>query len=85
MTIPPPPPTRCVSPLSCARLLRIPAAHSPSLSSEEVFQVDVVEAWQLQPPEEDEAVPAGTGSKGAQVSALTGSDKQAPRQAAAQP
>ena len=38
-------------------------ACSPSLSSSETFQVDVVEAWQLVPPQEEPAS-QGNGKKG---------------------
>ncbi|WIA39202.1 hypothetical protein OEZ86_005327 [Tetradesmus obliquus] len=47
---------------------------SPCLASSQVFQVDVVEAWLLQPPEEEQQDGAGTASggssRGAGLSAL---------------
>jgi hypothetical protein len=44
-------------------LLLLCDACSPSLSSSETFQVDVVEAWQLVPPQEEPAS-QGNGKKG---------------------
>jgi hypothetical protein len=45
-------------------MLLLPLCCSPCLASDQVFQVDVVEAWLLQPPEEEQQGEVGGTANG---------------------